>query len=146
MIPTQKVRNFFPDSAKLRSTDAPLREELLSEKRKYPRREVLSGSALNAKLVLTGGSLLSTTPRSIEIDAQPLNISQGGIGLLLKLDVPWETLTPQKEVALHLNMGNQIWRLLAKVVHHARDHRTIGLEFTQPLPSLTPFLTPAELQ
>ncbi|MBI2980999.1 MAG: PilZ domain-containing protein [Deltaproteobacteria bacterium] len=116
------------------------------ENRKYPRKPVLSKSPLTATLVLTGGSLINTTPRSIEIAAQPLDLSQGGIGLVLKLDVPWETLLPRKEVALHLNMGNQTWRLMAKVARHAKDHRTIGLEFTQPLPGLGPFFTPTELQ
>lgn len=117
------------------------------EKRRFPRRSVSEESELSAKLILSGGSLLNTTsPRSIEIGARPIDLSQGGICLKLKLDVPWETLTPKKQVYLVINSGASGWLLTATVIHHEKDHRTIGLQFAEPLQSLIPFLTPKELQ
>ncbi|MBI2066525.1 MAG: PilZ domain-containing protein [Deltaproteobacteria bacterium] len=117
------------------------------EKRRFPRQIVLQNSGLSAKLILAGGSLLeSTSPRTIEIGAVPLDISRGGIGLTLKLDVPWVTLTPQKKVSLLLNVGSQVWLLPAIVVRHETESQTIALEFANPLESLSPFLTPKELQ
>lgn len=117
------------------------------EKRRYPRQSFSEGSALSAKVILSGGSLLETaSPRTIEIGTKPLNISQGGVCLSLLLDVPWETLTPSKQVSLLLTVSDQVWLLPAMVVRHERDHRTIALKFVDPLPSLIPFLTPRELQ
>ena len=117
------------------------------EKRRYVRHLLPNETSFVAKLLLSGGSLLeTTTPRTIEIGAHPLNISQGGIGLTLVLEVPWETLTPQKQVTLLLSVGEQIWLLPATVTRHEKDHRTIGLEFKDPLKTLAPFLAPAELQ
>lgn len=123
------------------------KETSLVEKRRYPRQSFSKGSALSAKVILSGGSLLeATSPRTIEIGTKPLNISQGGICLSLFLDVPWETLTPSKQVSLLLTVSDQVWLLPAMVVRHERDHRTIALKFVDPLPSLIPFLTPRELQ
>jgi hypothetical protein len=117
------------------------------ENRKFTRQLVTNGSDLSAKLILSGGSLLeSTSPRTIEIGAPPLDISRGGIGLSLKLDVPWVTLTPKKRVSLLLSIGSQVWLLPATVVRHQSEEQTIALEFSNPLDTLSPFLTPKELQ
>ena len=116
------------------------------EKRRHRRQTFKEGSALVAKLILSGGSLIEkSSSTSIEIGATPLDISQGGIGLTLKLDVPWETLTPSKIVSLLLSSGPQSWLLEALVVRHERDHRTLGLQFVEPLSSIAPFLAPVEL-
>ena len=117
------------------------------EKRRYPRQLVSDRSPLEARLILSGGSLIqASSPRSIEIGARPLDLSQGGICLSLQLDVPWETLTPKKEVSLLLTLGEESWLLPATVVRHEKKARTLGLQFSQSLASLTPFLTPPELQ
>ncbi len=75
-----------------------------------------------------------------------MNLSQGGVCLQLKLDVPWETLTPEKKVTLLLNHGEDDHAIPAVVIRHERDHRTIGLRFSRPLSSLSPFFTPLELK
>ncbi len=117
------------------------------EKRRHLRQSIPGGSPLTAKLILSGGSLLELTAlRTIEIGAKPLNISQGGICLTLLLDVPWETLAPKKEVSLLLSQGDQAWLLPAIVVRQGENHRTLGLRFADPLPTVAPFLAPSELQ
>lgn len=117
------------------------------ERRRHPRQPIAGGSPLEAKVILSGGSLIqSSSPRSIEIGAKPIDVSQGGICLSLTLDVPWETLTPSKEVSLMLTLGQESWLLPATVVRHEKKDRTLGLQFAEALPSLAPFLTPLELQ
>lgn len=116
------------------------------EKRRFARQSISGGSALMAKVIMSGGSLLETTsPRSIEIGATPLDISRGGVCLSLKLDVPWETLTPHQPVSLLLTLGDQAWLLPAIVVRHEKNHRTIGFQFSEPLTTIAPFLAPPEL-
>jgi hypothetical protein len=116
------------------------------ERRKFSRQDV-QGIPLKATLVLSGGSLLRKDSHSaIEIDAQPINLSQAGICLRLGLDAAWVTFSHKKEVDLLLERGPERQPLKGKVVHYEEDHQVIGLEFIAPLSDLSRFLLPEELQ
>jgi hypothetical protein len=101
------------------------------ERRKFPRQNV-RGTSLKATLVLTGGSLLKTESYSaVEIDAHPIDLSEGGIRLFL--DAHWATFSPQKEVDLFLVNSDERKPVKATVVRYLEDVRELSLEFQDPL-------------
>jgi hypothetical protein len=103
------------------------------ERRKFPRQDV-RGSPLKATLVLTGGSLLnSATHNAVEIDAHPLDLSQGGIRLSLGLKAHWATFSPQREIDLFL-VGDEGRRkpFKATVIRFLEQDHELSLEFRNP--------------
>lgn len=115
------------------------------ERRKFPRQDV-RGSTLRATLVLAGGSLLNSRSFStVEIDAHPLDLSQGGMCVSLGLDAHWSTISREKEIDLFLGKGEEREPLKAKVVRLEKGDQVLGLEFKTPLHDMARFLLPAEL-
>jgi len=113
------------------------------ERRKFPRQDV-RGTPLKATLVLTGESLLKTESYSaVEIDAHPIDLSEGGIRLCLDLDAHWATFSPQKEIDLFLVSGEGRKPVKATVVRYLEDIHELGLEFQDPLDVSQYFLQPS---
>lgn len=103
------------------------------ERRRFPRRNV-SGLALKATIVISGESLLAErTPKFVEIDAKPVNISRSGICLSMNLGTPWDTFSPDKELDLFLQRGKTKQALKGKIVHILEGGHIIGLEFCHTL-------------
>ncbi len=103
------------------------------ERRRFPRRDV-SGLPLKATVVISGESLLEErTPKFVEIDAKPVNISRSGICLLINLGTPWNTFSPDKELDLFLQRGKTKQAFKGKIVHILEGGRMIGLEFCHTL-------------
>lgn len=116
------------------------------ERRLFPRQDI-RGTALKARLVLTGGSLLNkNSPAAIEIDAQPVNLSRSGVCLSLSPDVTWDTLTPKKELFLYLEGAGGRCPLQGRIVHKGEGaSTTLGMQFAAPLEDVSQFLLPTEL-
>ena len=116
------------------------------ERRRFPRRD-LRGTPIQARLVLTGNSLLKRdASHSIEIDARPVNLSRGGVGLTLEVDATWAAIAPEKEVSLLLEASGSRAPFRGKVVRYEGESRLMGLEFDRPLSEISRFLIPVELQ
>lgn len=111
------------------------------ERRKFPRQDV-RGTPLRATLVLTGGSLLNKDSfNAVEIETHPIDLSRGGMSVLLGLDSVWATFSPERHVELHLNQtGKPHSRISARVVRVEAGEQVLGLEFESPLEDASPFL------
>jgi PilZ domain-containing protein len=112
------------------------------ERRKFPRQDV-RGTPIRATLVLTGGSLLNKDSlNAVEIETHPIDLSRGGMSVLLGLDSVWATLSPEREVELHINRtGEPQSRIRARVVRVEAGDHVLGLEFEAPLETASPLLT-----
>ncbi len=116
------------------------------ERRKFPRQDV-RGIPFKAIVVLTGGSLLNKESHSaVEIDAHPIDLSQGGIRLSLGLKAHWATFTPQREVDLFLvsDEGRRM-PFKATVVRFLKDVHELGLKFRDPVGDVSEFVQRASL-
>lgn len=103
------------------------------ERRRFPRQDIRQ-LPLKATIVISGESLLKEdTPRSVEIDAKPVNISQSGICLSLRFDGRWNTLLPDKEIELFLQRGRVKQSLKGKIVHILEGGQMLGLQFCHTL-------------
>lgn len=112
------------------------------ERRKFPRQDV-RGAPLKATLVLTGGSLLSNSAHSVEIETYPINLSRGGMSVSLGFSAVWATISPDREVDLCLGRdGVAESRIRAKIVRVQPWDHVLGLEFASPLENASPFLEP----
>lgn len=118
----------------------------MADRRKYLRQPLNPNGGLKARIVLTGESLLTSSKlQMIEIDAAPVNISQGGICISLPFDCPWEPIANKKEIEVILEKEAEERPMKGKVVHVEGGHQTLGVQFSSPLPDLSPFLIPREL-
>lgn len=116
------------------------------ERRKYPRQAV-AGPSLRATLVLLGSSLIQEhSYTTFEIDAQPIDLSRSGVGLALRADMEWETLSPSHEVQLSLEKGPLLERLRGTIVYLNRKEHRVGLEFDSPLNRVSHLFVPSELE
>ena len=105
----------------------------VEERRRFLRHNV-QDIPLRAVLILTGGSLLNQDLSSvIEIDARPINMSQGGICLSLVFDATWNMISTSKELEISLQNGAKSYSLKGKIVRTVQKDRLLGLEFTSPL-------------
>lgn len=116
------------------------------ERRRFPRQD-LRGKPIQARLVLTGGSLLKKdASHSIEIDVRPINLSRGGVGLTLGVDATWDSIAPSREVTLLLEASGVRAPFRGRVVRYEGGSRLMGFEFDRPLKEISRFLIPVELQ
>lgn len=116
------------------------------ERRKFPRQDV-RGIPLKVTLVLIGGSLLNRASTSaVEIDAQPIDLSEGGIRLSLGLKAHWATFSPQKEIDLFLvSAKGRRMPLKATVIRFLEDVHELGLKFQDPEGNVSEFIQRASL-
>lgn len=111
------------------------------ERREFPRQDV-RGLSLKVAVVIRGGSLISAgKPHVVEIQAQPINLSQTGICLTLIVDAAWQTIMPHKQVTLVLERGSEKKSLMAEVVRvQLQKHPMVGLKFPKPFYDVSKFL------
>ncbi len=119
------------------------------ERRRFPRQGV-GGTSIKATLLLPANSLLKEDFSSVvEIDAKPINISQGGICVSLGMDAVWLMTSSdhhsKKELEIVLEHGGKSESLKSCVVRADADHNILGLEFQTPLQYLSPLLVPQEM-
>jgi hypothetical protein len=107
------------------------------EKRHYPRQICTDETGLHVSILLSGGSLIDQQSQHlVQLEGTALDVSCGGVCLSFEFDPDLASLEPDSSVDLVLQHEECQQRLKAKIVHVHEGHKTIGLQFDDPLSDL----------
>ncbi len=113
------------------------------DRRTHPRQDVRK-VPIKASLVIEGGSLINPeASQSVEIRAKAVNLSRTGICIALPFEALWQTVSPQHEVTLLVESGEQKESFHAEVIRVQKKGKTMmGLKFSKPFSNMMSFVIP----
>ncbi|QQR81844.1 MAG: PilZ domain-containing protein [Deltaproteobacteria bacterium] len=118
-------------------------KEKLMDRRTHPRQDVRK-VPIKASLLIEGGSLINPeSSQSVEIRAKAVNLSRTGICIVLPFEALWQTVSPQHEVTLLVESGDERESFHAEVIRVQKKGKTMmGLKFSKPFSNMMRFVIP----
>ena len=109
------------------------------ERREFPRRDVRK-LPLRVVIKLQGTSLIKKEEaRIVEIETEPINLSEGGICLKLHGDAAWQTVH-SRELDLSIERKDRRKSFRTRIAFREDDGKILGLQFKKPFTDMAVFL------